>query len=328
MVRNGELPGTTGPGLVAVIAYDGLCTFEFGIAVEVFGLPRPEFDFTWYDFCVVSAEGARSRATGGIVVEAATDLSILETARTVILPGWRNRGERPPDPLLDAISRAFERGARCLSICSGAFILAAAGLLNGRRATTHWRHVHELKRMYPDILVEDDVLYVDEGNVITSAGSAAGIDACIYLVRRDFGHKIANTVARRLVLPPHRDGGQAQFVAAPVHERPGRKLSEVLDWARERLDQPLDVRQLADRAAMSERTLLRRFRENLGLAPGEWLQRERMYRARELLESSEDRLDDIADECGYRSLEAFRTAFKRIVGTSPAAYRKRFQRKN
>ena len=328
MARHTEFSGLAEPGLVAVIAYDGLCTFEFGIAVEVFGLPRPEFDFTWYDFLVVSAEGARSRATGGVVVEAATDLSTLERARTVIVPGWRNRSERPSNQLLEAINRASERGARCLSICSGAFVLAAAGLLDGRRATTHWRHVHELKRMYPDILVEDDVLYVDEGNVITSAGSAAGIDACIHLVRRDFGSNVANNVARRLVLHPHRDGGQAQFVAAPVHERPGQKVSVVLDWARERLDQPLDVRQLADRAAMSERTLLRRFRESLGLAPGEWLQRERMYRARELLESSDVSLHDIADECGYRTLEAFRAAFKRVVGTSPAAYRKRFQRKN
>lgn len=327
MAGHADMSGTAGPGLVAVIAYDGLCTFEFGIAVEVFGLPRPEFDFTWYDFRVVSADGSRLRAVGGIFVEAAPDLSILKRARTIVVPGWRNRGERPPDHLLEAISRASEGGARCLSICSGAFVLAAAGLLNGRRATTHWRHVPDFKQMYPDIQVEEDVLYVDEGDVITSAGSAAGIDACVHLVRRDFGSKIANSVARRLILPPHRDGGQAQFIAAPVQERPGRKVSEVLDWARERLDQPLEVRHLANRAAMSERTLLRRFRESLGLAPGEWLQRERMYRARELLESRDGSLNDIAVECGYRSLEAFRAAFKRIVGTSPAAYRKRFHHK-
>ena len=187
MSGHAELSGTLGPGLVAVIAYDGLCTFEFGIAVEVFGLPRPEFDFAWYDFRVVSADGARLRAAGGIVVEATPDLSILERARTIVVPGWRDRGERPPDQLLEAVSRASEGGARCLSICSGVFVLAAAGLLDGRRATTHWRHVPDFKRMYPDIQVEEDVLYVDEGSVITSAGSAAGIDACIHLVRRDFG---------------------------------------------------------------------------------------------------------------------------------------------
>ena len=235
------IPDEAGPGLVAVLAYDGLCTFEFGIAVEVFGLPRPEFEFPWYDFRVVSAEGRRSRATGGIVVEATAGLATLERARTIIVPGWRDRGERPPERLLDAIAGASQRGARCLSICSGVFVLAAAGLLRGRRATTHWRHIPALERAYPDILVEEDVLYVDEGNVITSAGSAAGIDACIHLVRRDFGSRVANDVARRLVMPPHRDGGQAQFIAAPVHERPGRKVSEVLDWARERLHEPLDV---------------------------------------------------------------------------------------
>jgi len=215
-------------------------------------------------------------------------------------------------------------GARCLSICSGVFVLAAAGLLRGRRATTHWRHLPDLKSMYPDIEVEEDVLYVDEGNVITSAGSAAGIDACLHLVRRDFGSKIANSVARRLVMPPHREGGQAQYVAAPVQERPGRRVSEVMDWARKRLDEPLSIGLLAARAAMSERTFLRRFQASVGLSPGDWLQRERMYRARELLESAEGKLSDIAEQCGYRSLETFRAAFKRIVGTSPAAYRTRF----
>ena len=314
----------SGPGLVAVLAYDGLCTFEFGIAVEVFGLPRPEFDFPWYEFCVVSAEGRRSRATGGIVVEATAGLASLDQARTIVVPGWRGRAERPPERLLKSISRASEKGARCLSICSGVFVLAAAGLLRGRRATTHWRHLPDLKSMYPDIEVEEDVLYVDEGNVITSAGSAAGIDACLHLVRRDFGSKIANSVARRLVMPPHREGDQAQYVAAPVQERRGRRVSEVMDWARKRLDEPLSIGLLAARAAMSERTFLRRFQASVGLSPADWLQRERMYRARELLESAEGKLSDIAEQCGYRSLETFRAAFKRIVGTSPAAYRTRF----
>jgi len=314
----------SGPGLVAVLAYDGLCTFEFGIAVEVFGLPRPEFDFPWYEFCVVSAEGRRSRATGGIVVEATAGLASLDQARTIIVPGWRDCAERPPERLLKSISRASEKGARCLSICSGVFVLAAAGLLRGRRATTHWRHLPDLRRMYPDIEVEEDILYVDEGDVITSAGSAAGIDACLHLVRRDFGSKIANSVARRLVMPPHREGGQAQYVAAPVQERPGRRVSEVMDWARKRLDEPLSIGLLAGRAAMSERTFLRRFQASVGLSPADWLQRERMYRARELLESAEGKLSDIAEQCGYRSLETFRAAFKRIVGTSPAAYRTRF----
>ena len=215
--------------------------------------------------------------------------------------------------------------ARCLSICSGVFVLAAAGLLDGKRATTHWRHVATLKDRYPDIRIEEDILYVDEGNVITSAGSAAGIDACLHLVRRDFGGRVANNVARRLVVPPHREGGQAQYVAAPMHERPGRAISEVMDWARQRIARPIGLADLAKCAAMSERSLLRRFREAAGMAPMEWVRRERMFRAQEMLETIDAPLGDIADQCGYRSLETFRAAFKGVVGTSPAAYRSRFR---
>jgi AraC family transcriptional activator FtrA len=314
------------PGLVAVLAYDGLCTFEFGIAVEVFGLPRPEFDFAWYRFAVVAAEGRRARATGGIVVEADAGLDRLDEASTIIVPGWRDRTERPPERILKAISLASKRGARCLSICSGVFVLAAAGLLAGRRATTHWRHIPDLKRLYPDIQVEEDVLYVDEGNVVTSAGSAAGIDACLHLVRKDFGSKVANTVARRLVMPPHRDGGQAQYVATPVQERPGRTIAEAMEWARLRLAEPIDIADLATIAAMSERTFQRHFREAAGTTPKFWLQRQRMFRAQELLETSASPLGEIAELCGYMSLETFRVAFRRALGTSPAAYRKRFRR--
>jgi AraC family transcriptional regulator, transcriptional activator FtrA len=326
MPRNRSKAPGAAPGLVATIVYDGLCTFEFGIAVEVFGLPRPEFDFPWYDFAVIPAEGRRSRAIGGIVVEASAGLASLDKAKTIVIPGWRDRTERPPDKLIAAIARASERGARCLSICSGAFVLAAAGLLHGKRATTHWRHIPELRRLYPQVRVEENMLYVDEGNVITSAGSAAGVDACLHLVRRDYGSRVANTVARRLVMPPHRDGGQAQYVVAPLRERPGRTIGEVMDWARKRLAEPLQIGHLADHAAMSERTFLRHFRDGVGTTPQTWLQRQRMFRAQELLEVSDGPLGDIAVQCGYRSLETFRVAFRRVVGTSPAAYRLRFRR--
>jgi AraC family transcriptional regulator, transcriptional activator FtrA len=326
MTRTHQKTRARSASLVALVAYDGLCTFEFGIAIEVFGLARPEFDFPWYRFAVVAAEGRRAKATGGIVVEADSDLGILEKADTIIIPGWRDCTERPPERLLRILVRASERGARCLSICSGVFVLAAAGLLEGKRATTHWRHVPDLKRLYPNIQVEEDVLYVDEGSLITSAGSAAGLDACLHLVRRDFGSKIANTVARRLVMPPHRDGGQAQYVTAPVQERPGRPIAAVMEWARQRLEEPIDIVDLAQRGAMSERTFLRRFRESVGMTPKLWLQRERMFRAQELLEASDMVLADIAEQCGYISLETFRVAFRRTVGTSPAAYRSRFSR--
>ncbi len=310
---------------MVVLTYEGLCTFEFGIAVEVFGLPRPEFDFPWYEFKVVAAETRQVRAAGGIVIEADAGLEALASARTIIIPGWRDKAEPPPQPLLEALSAAAQNGARFLTICSGVFVLAAAGLLQGRRATTHWQYIPWLKQHYPDIQVEEDVLYIDEGNIITSAGSAAGIDASIHLIRRDFGSRIANSVARRLVMPPHRDGGQSQYVEAPVMERPGRSIGEVMDWARLHLAEPVDLPRLAAHAHMSERTFLRRFQEAVGMAPVAWLQRERMYRAQELLETGNEPLADIAEQCGYQSLETFRVAFRRLVGTSPAAYRARFQ---
>ena len=317
-------PTNRDPGLVAAITYEGLCTFEFGIAVEVFGLARPEFDFPWYEFSVIATEDHRIRATGGIIVEADGDLEALSGADTIIVPGWRDKTERPPQPLIDALNNAANNGARCLSICSGVFVLAAAGLLDNRRATTHWRHIPDLKQQYPHIHVEEDVLYVDEGNVITSAGSTAGIDACLHLVRRDFGSKIANDVARRLVSPPHRDGGQAQFVPTPVALRPGRSIGKAMDWARQRLAEQIALGDMAASANMSERTFLRKFRQTVGLTPMNWLQRQRLFQAQELLETTDGPLDDIAYQCGYQSLETFRSSFKRIVGTSPAAYRCHF----
>jgi AraC family transcriptional activator FtrA len=312
------------PGLVAVVTYDGLCTFEFGIAVEVFGLPRPEFDFPWYRFAVVAAESRRTTALGGISVEATHGLAALAKARTIIIPGWRNNNERPPEALLSALRHAARRKTRFLSICSGVFVLAAAGLLQGRRATTHWRHTPDLARLHPDIRIEHDVLYVDEGNIITSSGSAAGIDACLHLVRRDFGAKVANAVARRLVVPPHREGGQAQYVVAPLPARPGRGMGRVLDWARARLDQDIGMGDLAAEAAMSERTFLRHFAATVGVTPKAWLQRERLVRAQELLEEAKLPLPDVSLACGFRSLETFRAAFKRQVGVAPATYRNRF----
>ncbi len=319
-----EKPIAMDPGLVVVLTYDGLCTFEFGIAVEVFGLARPEFDFPWYEFQVVACESAKVRAMGGITVEADAGLEALEHARTIMIPGWRDKSEQPPAELLEAINKAAANGARFLSICSGVFVLAAAGLWSGKRATTPWSHIPYLKEQYPDIHVEEDVLYVDEGRVISSAGSAAGIDASLHLIRRDFGARIANVVARRLVMSPHRDGGQAQYVAAPISEHPGRNISAGMDWARARLGDPIGLPALAAQGNMSERTFLRRFNEAVGMTPVAWLQRERMYRAQELLEMTDRSLIDIAEQCSYRSLETFRAAFKRVVGTSPAAYRSRF----
>ena len=318
------MPNT--PGLVAILAYDGLCTFEFGIAVEIFGLTRPEFDFPWYQHQIVAVDDGPMRAMGGIQVLADGGMPLLETARTIIVPGWRDRQAPVPEALLVALRLAHARGARLLSICSGVFVLAATGLLDGHRATTHWRYTSELAERFPNILVDPDVLYVDSGQLITSAGSAAGIDACLHLVARDFGTQVANSVARRLVMSPQRTGGQAQFIPAPVSASPRSDLSRVMQWARERLHQPLEVRDLASEAAMSERTFLRRFTEASGLSPKTWLQHQRLARSRELLESTSANTEQIAERCGYRSVESFRVAFRSVVGVPPSVYRERFGR--
>ena len=314
------------PGLVAILAYDGLCTFEFGIAVEIFGLARPEFDFPWYEHRIVAVDPGPMRATGGIQVTADGGMELLEQARTIIIPGWRSRSDPLPGPLIDALRRAHQRGARLLSICSGVFALAATGLLDGRGATTHWRYTEELAARFPLIEVDPDVLYVDAGQLITSAGSAAGIDACLHLVARDFGTHVANSVARRLVMSPQRTGGQAQFIPAPVSRTPRSDLSKVMQWAREHLHEPLEVRDLARQALMSERTFLRRFSEATGASPKAWLQHERLARARELLESGSEHTEHIALRCGYRSVESFRVAFRSVVGVPPSVYRERFGR--
>lgn len=312
------------PGLVAVLAYDGLCTFEFGIAVEIFGLPRPEFDFPWYRFQVVSGDGPRVEAIGGIQVSVDAGLRALSRARTIVVPGWRDARERPPRALCQALRRASARGARCLSICSGVFVLAAAGLLTGRKATTHWRYLDLLGDLYPDVTLERDVLYVDEGNVLTSAGSAAGIDACIHLVRRDFGNRVANDVARRLVMPPHREGGQAQYVATPVPRHESRSLARLLTWARAHLHEPITLKDLAMKAHVSPRTLLRQFKDATGAAPMEWLQRERIRHAQGLLEDGSLPLSRVAEACGFRSNETFRASFRRALGVSPSRYARSF----
>ena len=312
---------------VVALAYDGLCTFEFGCAYEIFGLPRPELDRPWYRFEGCAAEPGPIRGAGGLVVDAPCDLGRIERADTVVIPGWRGTSAAPPPPLLEALARVAGRGGRLASICSGVFVLAAAGVLDGRRATTHWRYADELARRYPRIRVDPDVLYVDEGPVLTSAGSAAGLDLCLHIVRRDHGTAVANSVARRLVLAPHREGGQRQFVATPVAGRaePGR-LAVLLDWLPAHLDEALSVGDLARRAGMSLRTFHRRFREATGLAPGEWLVRQRVARARHLAETTDLTVEEVATRSGFGAVETLRHHFRRVVGTTPSGYRRAFAR--
>jgi AraC family transcriptional activator FtrA len=279
----------------------------------------------WYQFAVSAAEPGPLRATGGIRVLADGDLSLLSRADTIIVPGWRGPREPVPDQLVMALRTAHERGARLVSICSGVFVLAATGLLAGRRATTHWHYTAELSAAYPDVNYVSDVLYVDEGNILTSAGSAAGIDLCLHIVRRDFGREAANRVARRLVVPAHREGNQAQFIERPVPSSyEGARLGPLLDRMRDRLNEPQPIRQLAAEAGMSMRTFLRRFRETTGTTPGAWLVAERVARAQELLEGEPLPIEAIAEACGFGSAAALRQHFRTRLGISPTAYRNQF----
>jgi AraC family transcriptional activator FtrA len=311
---------------VAVLAYDGLCTFEFGIVVEVFGLPRPELGPGWYKFQVCALDKGDLRATGGVTVRATAGLSGLRRAGTIVIPGWRDADERPPDALLRALRAAHARGARLVTICSGVFVLAAAGLLDGKRATTHWRYVERLRARYPKVKVEPDVLYVDEGRLLTSAGSAAGIDLCLHLVRRDHGAEVANKVARRLVVSPQREGGQSQYVPVPVPEQGTGGLAAVLEWAQGRLDEELDVQRWARHASMSPRTFARRFRAETGTTPHRWLVHQRVLAAQRLLETSDASIDQVAEGVGLQTAATLRLHFRRALRTTPTAYRRRFSR--
>jgi len=309
---------------VVALAYDRLCTFEFGCVVELFALPRPELAIPWYEFAVCAAERGPLRAAGGLTVRVPHTLRVLESADTIVIPGWCAIEEPPPAPLLRALRRAYARGARLCSICSGVFVLAAAGLLDGRRATTHWRYVERLAARYPRIRVEPNALYVDAGRLLTSAGSAAGLDMLLHLIRCDHGPRVANQVARRLVIPAHREGGQAQYVSRPVAADERGRLSRLLDFIRAHLGAPHTLAALAARAAMSERTLQREFHAATGQAPYEWIVGERMARAKELLESTRLGTQAVATRVGLGSAESLRHHFRRRVGTTPGQYRRRF----
>ena len=312
---------------VVALAYDQLCTFEFGCVVELFALPRPELAGPWYEFAVCAAERGPLRAAGGLEVRVPHGLKLLERADTIVIPGWRSFDELPPAPLLERLRAAHARGARLCSICSGVFVLAAAGLLDGRRATTHWRYLEPLRQRYPQVRVEANALYVDEGQVVTSAGSAAGLDMLLHLVRCDHGAKIANQVAQRLVIAPHREGGQAQFVPRPLSAEGRGRLARLMEFVRARLHEAHTLDSLAARAAMSPRTLQREFAQVLGQAPHAWLTGERIERARELLESTRLPTALIAARVGMGSAESLRHHFRRRLGTTPEQYRRRFTRR-
>jgi transcriptional regulator GlxA family with amidase domain len=313
-------------GNVAVVVVHGFLPFEFGTICEVFGVDRADDGLPRYDFAVVSGEPPPVRAHNNFTIQPTCGLPRLADADLIAVPavGDARLDAFPPD-LLEALRRAVDRGARVLSICSGAFILGEAGLLDGRRCTTHWRHAAELARRFPQAKVDPDVLYVDDDPVITSAGTAAGIDACLYLVRKEQGSRVANGIARRMVVPPHRDGGQAQYVVQPVAPSCDGALRDLLDWLGGHLDRALTVRQLAARANMSERTLARRFVQDTGTTPQRWLTGQRILLAQQLLEESDATVDVIAARSGFGNATALRHHFRAWRGTTPNAYRRLFQ---
>lgn len=311
--------------VVATLVSPRVSMFELAVLCEVFGLDRSELVDPWYEHRVCAAAPDPHVSPEGIVVQAPYGLDELERADTVVIPGWP-RSQPAPDDVLDALRAAHARGARLMSVCTGAFALAAAGLLDGRPATTHWMHADDLAREYPKVRVDRRVLYIDDGDILTSAGTAAGIDLCLHVVRLDHGAEVANAVARRMVVPPHRDGGQAQFVDLPVPTADDTDgLGDVLGWMLEHLDQALSVEQLARRAAMSPRTFARRFRATTGTTPYQWLLGQRVLFAQRLLESTDQPVEQVAARCGFSSAASLRAHFQRELSASPQAYRRVFR---
>ncbi|MGW6456967.1 GlxA family transcriptional regulator [Streptomyces sp. NPDC055078] len=311
---------------VAVVLLEGVHPFELGVLSEVFGLDRSADGMPLYDFEVVSAEGPTLATHAGFTLTASEDLHRLEAADLIAVPTGDAFVVRDyPPGLLAALRRAVERGARVLSVCSGAFVLGAAGLLDGRRCTTHWRHSAQLAERFPLADVDPDVLYVDTGRVITSAGTAAAIDACLHILRAEHGPRVANYIARRMVVPPHRDGGQAQYIERPLTQARCDTVGEVLSWMERHLDREMTVEQLAARAHMAPRTFARRFHQETGTTPYRWLLRQRVLLAQELLESTDQTVDAIAGRSGFGNAAALRHHFLRTLGTTPNAYRRTFR---
>jgi len=317
------MPNPSGP-LVVALLYDDLCTFEFGIVAEIFGLARPEMGSNWYRFASCPVDEGPMRAHGGLRLVADGAPELIEQADIIVVPGWRGADAPVPEELCRRLRDAHSRGARLASICSGAFVLAATGLLDGGTATTHWRYAEPLRRRFPDITVDETSLYREHDRILTSAGSAAGIDLMIEIVRQDFGAVAANSVARRLVMPAHRAGGQAQFLERPVPHRKGSEIAPLLDTLRANLQSRWTVEAMAAECRMSARTFLRRFADATGTSPGDWLVEERIAWAKQLLCRERLGIDDIAEAVGFGSAYTLRHHFRRHVGINPTEYRARF----
>ena len=309
--------------LVAVLAYNGVSAFELGIAIEAFGLSN--MTKGWYRVLVCAdLPGIPRAATGGVQVVASAGLECLRHAGTIVVPGWHEIDAVPPLSLMDSLRRSHKNGARIVSICSGVFILAAAGLLDGRRVAAHWANAQALATRYPKLRVDPSVLYVDEGDILTSAGRAAGLDLCIHIIRNDYGAVVANEAARRLVVASHREGGQSQFIPSRVWTE-NNPFTGLRVWIHEHLDSTLTIAMLSAKVRMSQRTFIRRFKEAAGMSPGQWVLQERMTVACNLLETSALSVEQTATAVGFRSADSLRHHFRVRLGTSPAQYRGRFR---
>lgn len=310
---------------VACVVQPGFAPFEFGLACEAFGLDRSDDGIPGFDFRIVAPDPGAVASNMGFSINVDADLAFADGADLVVItPIPREAWGAVDERVTAVVRRAVARGAWVLTVCSGAFVVAASGVLDGKRATTHWRYAETMATMYPAIDVDPDVLYVQSDRLITSAGTAAGIDACLHLLRIELGADAANTIARRMVVAPLRDGGQAQFIARPLPHATSLSLAPITDWMIENLDLELTVDLLAARAHMSPRTFARRFKADHGTTPAAWLGRQRLLRAQRLLEQTDLGLGQIAADCGFGSASVLRQNFARALGISPTAYRSRF----
>ncbi len=311
---------------VAVVAFDGISPFHLSVPCMVFGPEMSGRGAPRYRLLVCSVDRGSLRTTAGFAIEAPYSLAAAARAHTIIVPSWHDDQREPPEALLRTLRSAHKRGARIVGLCLGAFVLAQAGLLDGLPATTHWALARAFSERFPTVDLRPDVLYVDNGQVLTSAGTAASIDCCLHMVRRDHGADVAAHVARRMVVAPHREGGQAQYIEQPVPaSRADDRLSGVMAWALKHLAEPHSLDSLADRAAMSRRTFTRHFRQATGTTVGQWLQQQRLTMARRLLETTTRSIDDVAMRSGFNSAVSLRQNFAAALGTSPTAYRRQFR---
>ncbi|NGN45279.1 helix-turn-helix domain-containing protein [Mesorhizobium sp. CGMCC 1.15528] len=316
------------PPVVATIAFDDISPFHLSVPCLVFGEDRTEFDLPRFDFRVCAIEPGPINTGAGLTLLAPHGLEGLDGADIVIVPSWKNLDDPVPQPFIDALRAAHARGALIVGLCLGTFAVAAAGLLSGKRATTHWAYADQLATLHPDITVDPEVLYVDNGDVVTSAGVAAGLDCCLHIMRARYGAEAALRLARRIVLSPHRQGGQAQFIEKPVAKAPATdRFMQALDGVRSSLDEAHSLDRVADDAGLTRRTFTRRFQKTLGTSFGDWLTDQRVTLAQRLLESTEKSIDAIAFEAGFGSATSLRQHFAARLKTSPAQYRREFSKR-